>query len=127
MTGCAGFIGSNLSHYFSSLNDSHILEKSCNVVGIDNLERGFPKWLESHKKRNDFVFMDSDISEIFDFGNSDFIIHAASIASPTYYRKKPIETMDANVGGIRNILQHCVDREVESVVWQLCNDIQTGF
>ena len=34
----------------------------------------------------------------------DFIIHAASIASPTYYRRYPIETMDANVIGLRNLL-----------------------
>jgi nucleoside-diphosphate-sugar epimerase len=26
-----------------------------------------------------------------------YIIHAACIASPTYYRRCPIETMDANV------------------------------
>ena len=32
-----------------------------------------------------------------------FIIHAASIASPTYYRQYPIETMDANVNGLRSL------------------------
>jgi nucleoside-diphosphate-sugar epimerase len=36
-----------------------------------------------------------------------YIIHAASIASPTYYRKYPIETMDANVNGLRTLLEYC--------------------
>ena len=35
-----------------------------------------------------------------------FIIHAASIASPTFYRKFPIETMDANVNGLRHLLEY---------------------
>jgi nucleoside-diphosphate-sugar epimerase len=34
----------------------------------------------------------------------EFIIHAASIASPTYYRRDPIGTMDANVNGLRALL-----------------------
>jgi nucleoside-diphosphate-sugar epimerase len=39
-------------------------------------------------------------------GDSAYIIHAASIASPTYYRKYPIETMDANVNGLRSLLEY---------------------
>jgi nucleoside-diphosphate-sugar epimerase len=34
----------------------------------------------------------------------DYVVHAASIASPIYYRRHPIETMDANVGGLRALL-----------------------
>ena len=40
-------------------------------------------------------------------GAFEYIIHAASIASPTYYRKYPIETMDANVNGLRYLLEYC--------------------
>jgi dTDP-glucose 4,6-dehydratase/UDP-glucuronate decarboxylase len=40
----------------------------------------------------------------------DFIIHAASIASPTFYRQHPIETMDANVQGLRNLLEYSRSR-----------------
>ena len=38
-----------------------------------------------------------------DMDDFQFIIHAASIASPTYYRQYPIETMDANVNGLRSL------------------------
>ena len=43
-----------------------------------------------------------------DIGHLDYIVHAASIASPKYYRKWPIETMDANVNGLRNVLDYAV-------------------
>ena len=36
-----------------------------------------------------------------DMGDFDYIVHAAGIASPTYYRAHPIETMDANINGLR--------------------------
>lgn len=41
-----------------------------------------------------------------DIGDFQYIIHAASIASPTYYRKDPIGTMDANVNGLRMLLEY---------------------
>jgi UDP-glucuronate decarboxylase len=46
-----------------------------------------------------------------DIGDVCYIIHAASIASPTYYRKHPIETMDANVNGLRFLLDFFKDRK----------------
>jgi UDP-glucuronate decarboxylase len=36
-----------------------------------------------------------------------YIIHAASIASPTFYRQYPLETIDANVWGLRRLLDFC--------------------
>jgi nucleoside-diphosphate-sugar epimerase len=35
-----------------------------------------------------------------------YIVHAAGIASPIYYRKFPIETMDANITGLRSLLEY---------------------
>ena len=43
-----------------------------------------------------------------DIDDFQYIIHAASIASPIYYRLHPIETMDANVTGLRLLLDYCL-------------------
>ena len=45
-----------------------------------------------------------------DMGEFAFIVHAAGIASPTYYRAHPIETMDANINGLRNLLDYARER-----------------
>ena len=37
-----------------------------------------------------------------------WIIHAAGIASPPFYRKYPLKTIDANINGLRNLLDYCV-------------------
>jgi nucleoside-diphosphate-sugar epimerase len=43
-------------------------------------------------------------------GRFDYILHGASIASPTYYRRHPAQTMDGNVNGLRNLLEYAVRR-----------------
>src|SRR6516165_3027857 len=43
----------------------------------------------------------------------DYIIHAASIASPAFYRGFPVETIDANVIGLRRLLGHAGETGVE--------------
>jgi dTDP-glucose 4,6-dehydratase/UDP-glucuronate decarboxylase len=53
----------------------------------------------------------------------DFIIHAASIASPVFYRKHPIQTMDANVTGLRHLLDAAVARPVESFLFFSTSEI----
>jgi nucleoside-diphosphate-sugar epimerase len=43
------------------------------------------------------------------------LIHAASIASPIYYRQHPIETMDANVNGLRFFLDYCLAQQQKGI------------
>ena len=40
-----------------------------------------------------------------------WIIHAAGIASPPFYRKHPLRTIDANINGLRNLLDYCVTQK----------------
>ena len=53
----------------------------------------------------------------------DYIIHAASIASPTYYRKYPIETMDANVIGLSNFLNFYKNKRINSFLFFSTSEI----
>ena len=56
-------------------------------------------------KYKKFKFLNNDVSLPFNVeGDIDLIIHAAGIASPYYYRAKPIETLDVAVKGTRNAL-----------------------
>ena len=51
-----------------------------------------------------------------DIKDFQFIIHAATIASPLYYRAHPLETMDTNINGLRNLLDYCLAQKEN--VWQ---------
>jgi len=114
LTGAAGFLGCQFIHYFKVLNDSSILDTSCHLYAWDNYLRGIPDWLNELHGNTEITIQQKDIITDIDYPNPDFIIHAASIASPIYYRKYPIETIDANVTGLRNLLEYCRVYSIES-------------
>jgi dTDP-glucose 4,6-dehydratase/UDP-glucuronate decarboxylase len=108
IAGGAGFLGYYLIHTLLYINDN-ILEKPCKVICLDNFIRGTHLWLYNLKNRSDIKIIKADVTS-FDYKEIekiDYIIYAASIASPTFYRKYPIETMDVNVNGLRNLLNYC--------------------
>ena len=123
LTCAGGFLGSHFVHFFLSLNDSGILEKPCLLRAWDNNMRGVPPWFAPLAERKDLVLEEKDITLPNEYGNPDFIIHAASIASPTYYRKYPIETMDANVIGLRRLLDYSKSREIEGFLFFSTSEI----
>lgn len=74
----------------------------------DNYIRGVPAWLTALEGDAQLTLKTHDITQPLpeDIADFQFIIHAASIASPIFYRKYPIETMDANVNGLRSLLEY---------------------
>lgn len=112
ITGGAGFLGYYLIQSVLHWNAAGQPSRAIDVTVYDNYIRGVPEWLEAlsgdprlHLVRHDIT---APLPE--DFPRIDFLIHAASIASPTYYRKYPIETMDANIGGLRQLLDYASRR-----------------
>ena len=53
ITGCAGFIGSNLVDFF--------LSKKYSIIGIDNLSTGKIKFLNDALKSRKFIFKNEDL------------------------------------------------------------------
>lgn len=106
LTGGAGFLGYYLTHAIFHWNRSHSRADGVRLTVLDNFSRGVPDWIEELRADERLTLRRHDITQPLPAGcrPANFIIHAASIASPTYYRQHPIETMDANVNGLRNLL-----------------------
>src|SRR5690606_23053156 len=51
------------------------------------------------------------------------VIHAASIASPTYYRQFPVETIDANIWGLRRILDQARELDLRGLLFFSSSEI----
>jgi len=123
LTGAAGFLGCQFVHYFKVLNDSGILSAPCHLFAWDNYLRGIPDWLAELNNCSEISMAKKDIIHDIDYPEVDFIIHAASVASPTYYRKYPIETIDSNVTGLRNILEYSKVNNIESILFFSTSEI----
>jgi UDP-glucuronate decarboxylase len=83
------------------------------VTVYDNWIRGTPDWLQALKSDPHLTLATHDVTQPMpaDAPHFDYVIHAASIASPIFYRRYPIETMDANVNGLRNLLEYALARK----------------
>ena len=111
--GGAGFLGYYLIQSLLHQNRTRFVPQGAAPVDItvyDNFIRGVPDWLTALEDDTNLTLTRHDITDPLpdDMGHFSFIIHAASIASPTYYRKYPLETMDANVDGLRRVLDYCL-------------------
>src|SRR3989338_10157682 len=94
VTGCAGFIGSNLCEYL-------LAQENCHVVGIDNFLTGSKENIQPVLANKNFTFIEKDIIEpwYFEDGTIDQIYNFACPASPVHYQANPIRTIKVNTIG----------------------------
>jgi UDP-glucuronate decarboxylase len=104
ISGVGGFLGRYflkiISHYNSISNNKIAITGVDNFISSDLLDD------EIHSDEN-IKLIQGDICEkklLEDIGFHDYIVHAAGIASPFYYRAKPLETLNVAVDGSRNLL-----------------------
>ena len=108
IVGGAGFLGYYLLQSVLQFNRGVPASDAARVTVYDNYSRGVPRWLEELSGDPNLSLVKHDITNPLprDVPDFDYIVHAGSIASPTYYRQYPIETMDANVNGVRSLLDY---------------------
>ena len=112
ITGCAGLLGSNLSHWILQNTDDII-------IGVDNLSGGY---IENISKESDrFYFhkinIESDeLDKIFKLHKPDYVFHAAAYAaeclSPFIRKYNVINNMLATSSVINNCINYNVKRLV---------------
>lgn len=110
ITGGGGFLGYYLVQAALYWNKTRASRGVISVTVYDNYFRGVPDWLEALKGNPQLTLVRQDMSRPLpaDMPHFDFIIHAAGIASPIYYRDHPLECIDANINGLRNLLDYAV-------------------
>jgi nucleoside-diphosphate-sugar epimerase len=110
ITGGGGFLGYYLVQSALHWNRSRPAASAIDVTVYDNYMRGVPTWLEALKSEPHLHLRRHDMIQPLptDMGHFDWIIHAAGIASPIYYRQKPLLCIDANINGLRNLLDYAV-------------------
>lgn len=111
ITGGGGFLGYYLVQSVLHWNDTRADARSKITLSVyDNYGRGVPEWLEALRGRRDLELRRHDMIERLpkDIGHFDWVVHAAGIASPMYYRAQPVKTIDANINGLRNLLDYAV-------------------
>lgn len=120
ITGCAGFIGSNLVDRLSKLNEVYI-------GVVDNFDNFYDR---SVKEQNIAYHMDKDYFDLFDvdirdkteldttFKNKwDVVIHLAAKAGVRPSLEDPALYADVNINGTINILDMCKKHNVPKMIF----------
>lgn len=98
ISGAAGFIGSHLC--------DRLIEQGHDVTALDNFVTGQRENIAHLNASARFRFIEHDICQPIDLvGPVDRVFHLASLASPVFYLKYPIETLESGSSGTRNMLE----------------------
>jgi len=119
VTGCAGFIGSNILET--------LLQMGQTVVGLDNFATGHQHNLDEvqkvvgPEKWERFTFIKGDIRDLAACEQAvqgvDYVLHQAALGSVPRSLKDPITTNEVNVSGFLNMLVAARDAKVKGFVY----------
>ena len=119
VTGCAGFIGSNLLE--------HLLLLDQTVVGVDNFSTGKRSNLEqvrnlvTSEQWDRFTFTRGDVRDLdcckILCRGVDYVLHEAALGSVPRSLEDPITSNDNNVNGTLNMLVAVRDEGVKRIVY----------
>lgn len=119
VTGCAGFIGSNLLETLLMLDQE--------VVGLDNFATGYQHNLDEvgelvgEGRWSRFRFIRGDIRDIdacrLAVKGADYVLHQAALGSVPRSINDPITSNDVNINGFLNMLVAARDEGVASFVY----------
>lgn len=124
-TGGAGFLGFYFIQFLAFYQNELGVKK---IICLDNFQVGEPKWLkdlsaEGKVELHKFNVITDNISDIPGAEEANVIYHMASIASPLFYRKYPIETLDANIWGLRRLLDFYCQKEIRGFAFFSSSEI----
>ncbi len=123
ISGGSGFLGSYINAILYLLNKK-VLKRKCHVISLDNYITGFRKNFLVDIKDKNFRFLQYDVRLPFTLNEkADFIIHAAGLASPYYYKKYPLETIESAILGAKNLLELARITRAESFLFFSSSEI----
>lgn len=121
ITGAGGFLGKYMVLLLKYMND-HILHKKATGLLLDNYITGYEQKIIAEDEHLSFI--NHNVIKPYETDHHiDYILHMAGIASPVYYTKYPIETMDVGTIGTRNMLELARKKNVKSFIFASSSEV----
>jgi UDP-glucose 4-epimerase len=100
VTGCAGFVGSNLTE--------RLLSAGHRVVGFDNLSTGHERFLSSAREHSNFRWVRADVLDsaalTASMSGSDFVFHLSANADVRFGFEHPRRDLEQNILATHGVL-----------------------
>ena len=116
ISGASGMIASYMVMFLIFLNE--VFNYNIEIyAGIRKLKKATERFGDYVNRQYFHVISTDVILPVSDEQQWDYIIHAASLASPQYYGKMPVETMLPNVVGTYELLRYASQHAVKSFLF----------
>ncbi len=113
ITGCAGFIGSNLT--------DRLLKEGHEVIGFDNLSTGLLSFLAEAKKSPQFTFIEGDLLDRNAVNHAmqsvDAVFHLAANADVRFGTHHPHKDLEQNAIATFNVLEAMRAHQVKRIAF----------
>lgn len=117
-TGANGFLPAYMVETLLLLNKSVLKKNPCKVVAVVRNKQHANTRFQDYIEDDALSFIVQDVAEPLSINEKvDFIIHAASPASPKYYNVDPLGVILPNVIGTLNTLELAVQKNVEGYLY----------
>ncbi|WP_400191533.1 NAD-dependent epimerase/dehydratase family protein [Hymenobacter sp. B81] len=127
LTGCGGFLGYYFMHFFAHFAAELQIRR---IIGLENFLTGTKDWLDELVASNpevirlhEFNVITDSVADVPGAAEADLVIHMASIASPSFYRRYPLETVDANITGLRRLLNFYAEKPLRGFLFFSSSEI----
>jgi len=108
ITGGAGFLGSHLCDYY--------MGAGWETVCLDNESSGRPSNIAHWMDHSRFTYMNADLTDgVMLDGDLDLVLHMASLASPPFYKRMPVDTLMVGSVGTLKALELGVEKNARVV------------
>ena len=107
ITGGSGFIGSHIATQLKKEHNVTIFDMKKNIADIDFI-KGDVTNLESVK---------SSIS------NCDLVVHLAASLGVVNVERHPVQTLDVNLGGTKNVLEACRANNIKKIIFSSSSEV----
>lgn len=106
VTGASGMLGSCLVDALELWNEEQ--RAPCRVIAVSRDWAAAKVRFSTFWNKNTFIYFNWNVLEPLqrDFGDTDYIIHAASNADPVRIAEYPADTLAANVLGTKNLMDY---------------------
>lgn len=118
ITGANGFLPAYMTKTLLMLNDNVLRDNPCKVIVLARNEKHTKNIFSEYINKKELKIIIQDVSsKINIFEKINFIIHAASLASPKYYKISPVDVILPNIIGTKNMLELGVKNNTEGLLY----------
>ena len=118
ITGANGFLPAYMVETLLLLNNDILKCSPCKVIALVRNEKHTKERFSNYLSYENFKIIVQDVAnEINLIEKIDYIIHAASPASPKYYNIDPVGVIMPNILGTKNTLDLAIENKVEGYLY----------